>query len=495
MKNKLALFAAVLMVFSCTQPVPDIESRPVEGHITIPITHSDFIQIGSKGGWGVIEFSTNRKWTAKNINTDFEDWCILSHTAGEEGEHKIYIQANENPECTERWANIEITCGSDKKHIEIYQYPKNELKLPSTYYSARTSGEVLDIEVQSNMHFAYEVNPDCSEWIQPTSTKNPESFYFQFYIAPNDTPYDRYGQIKFKSDGHEDELGDVVTIYQQGNAHIGTESDNYNLFSEGGNFTVGLVSNIQYNVNILADWITEVTSKAYTTSERTFYVSPLPEGSSSRTGTIEFSHPKFGLTKTITVTQQEFLEIVLDKTSIELFQQEQATIAQASTIQMDPLYWESSNPEVASVTQQGKSGRITAISPGEAIITARTADGRYRGTCKVTVQDINDYVYLLYLPLGQSQYIDGYVQPSSKLSWYFYNHTSETIYVSYLQIVDPKDSYEGNMMNVGTYVYAGKNEAWTITLGSATYLRSPCLKIYYEYKNIDYTYICESEYK
>ena len=69
MKNKLALFAAVLMVFSCTQPVPDIESRPVDGHITIPITHSDFIQIGSKGGWGVIEFSTNSKWTAKNINT------------------------------------------------------------------------------------------------------------------------------------------------------------------------------------------------------------------------------------------------------------------------------------------------------------------------------------------------------------------------------------------------------------------------------------------
>ena len=48
------------------------------------------------------------------------------------------------------------------------------------------------------------------------------------------------------------------------------------------------------------------------------------------------------------------------------------------------LKWESSNDKIATVDQTGK---VTAVAPGEATISATTADGGYKATCTVTVTD------------------------------------------------------------------------------------------------------------
>lgn len=47
------------------------------------------------------------------------------------------------------------------------------------------------------------------------------------------------------------------------------------------------------------------------------------------------------------------------------------------------VIWESSNPEVATVS----AGQVTAISNGTTIITATTKDGGFVSTCKITVQE------------------------------------------------------------------------------------------------------------
>jgi uncharacterized protein YjdB len=46
------------------------------------------------------------------------------------------------------------------------------------------------------------------------------------------------------------------------------------------------------------------------------------------------------------------------------------------------VVWTSSNPEVATVDQYG---RVTAIAPGTALITATTVDGAWSDSCLVTV--------------------------------------------------------------------------------------------------------------
>ncbi len=56
------------------------------------------------------------------------------------------------------------------------------------------------------------------------------------------------------------------------------------------------------------------------------------------------------------------------------------------------LSWASSRPEVAQVN---KDGRVTAAAPGQAIITAATADGAYSAQCTVTVSARSQDEYVL----------------------------------------------------------------------------------------------------
>lgn len=48
------------------------------------------------------------------------------------------------------------------------------------------------------------------------------------------------------------------------------------------------------------------------------------------------------------------------------------------------MRWESSAPHIAAISQ---TGRVTAVSPGTAIITVTTLDGGYTASCAVTVTE------------------------------------------------------------------------------------------------------------
>lgn len=96
------------------------------------------------------------------------------------------------------------------------------------------------------------------------------------------------------------------------------------------------------------------------------------------TGTVEKTSGK-GTVNGISVTG-----VKLDKSSVSLKVGEttnlKATVS-PSTATNKSVTWESSTPGVATVDQNGK---VTAVSPGEAIITVK-ADGGKEASCKVTV--------------------------------------------------------------------------------------------------------------
>ena len=77
--------------------------------------------------------------------------------------------------------------------------------------------------------------------------------------------------------------------------------------------------------------------------------------------------------------------VKLDKSSVSLKVGEttnlKATVS-PSTATNKSVTWESSNTAVATVDQ---SGKVTAVSPGEAIITVKADGGNHTATCKVTV--------------------------------------------------------------------------------------------------------------
>lgn len=76
--------------------------------------------------------------------------------------------------------------------------------------------------------------------------------------------------------------------------------------------------------------------------------------------------------------------VTLDKTSATLMEGQTTTLTAtvSPTGANKSVTWSSSNTSVASVSSTGK---VTAKKAGTATITAKTADGGYKATCKVTV--------------------------------------------------------------------------------------------------------------
>ncbi|MBR4750102.1 MAG: Ig-like domain-containing protein [Abditibacteriota bacterium] len=93
--------------------------------------------------------------------------------------------------------------------------------------------------------------------------------------------------------------------------------------------------------------------------------------------------------------------------------------------------WSSSNTAVATVN----SGTVTGKAPGTAVITARTADGGYTATCKVTVQQSVTGVSLNYgsiVPdVGETRTLIATVKPSDaankQVTWSSSNTTIATV--------------------------------------------------------------------
>jgi uncharacterized protein YjdB len=148
------------------------------------------------------------------------------------------------------------------------------------------------------------------------------------------------------------------------------------------------------------------------------------------------------------------------------------------------LVWTSSNSDIVWVSQEGK---IIAISEGTATIKVMTADYRHSAECVVTVGKISDYIYLEYGSASNVSYSNGYVHKGTELVWYFYNNSSEEVYVKHLQIVDAYGS-ESNPSSVDAYISSGDYSECKTTLGGS--YKAPKCKATYVYKGKEYTTTC-----
>ena len=79
--------------------------------------------------------------------------------------------------------------------------------------------------------------------------------------------------------------------------------------------------------------------------------------------------------------------VLLNKTSTELVVGGTETLTATvnpSNATNKNVTWSSSNTSVATVDSDGK---VTAVAPGSATITVKTADGNKTATCSVTVKE------------------------------------------------------------------------------------------------------------
>lgn len=320
--------------------------------------------------------------------------------------------------------------------------------------------------------------PDV-EWIwkEETQTKGISKHILNLHVAEN-TSFDNRTAIVRLYDENSDISEDIVINQSQLNA-INLETEEFDFNENGGTFTVHLNANVDYEVRILDEWVTEEVSagtRSLVARSHVFNVAPLI--GSDRTTKIIFADAVTGTTAEVCVKQyssiffkNEYYSMMLNSTlKLELTNRTEQAVS-----------FTSSDETIATVDE---SGVVKALSVGNVVITAMTGDGIHKCSCNVSVHDITDYISAMFIG-GSIVNINGHIKSGSKLNWRFMNNSNGSVNLKTLQLIGG-NGYEGNVMEVNAPVSASSSKSYSITIGLLGIYTPVTCRFTYEYEGKEY---------
>lgn len=246
-----------------------------------------------------VEVKSNIDFEVKILN----DWITQVQTKGlTTHQLKFHIAANEWTDNREGRIVIKSKSSDLADTVHVYQSRQNSLVLNQREYSVSEEGGTIDVVLKSNMDFTVQM-PDV-DWIEEVQTKSLQTYKYQCRILPNETYDGREAQIVFKDNNSN--LADTVFIYQTTKDALLLSKDHYELEADGGNIDIEVKNNIDFEVKILDDWITQVQTNGLTTHQLKFTITENPN--SERTGHIVFKDRNSNLSDTVSIIQEGYAD-------------------------------------------------------------------------------------------------------------------------------------------------------------------------------------------
>lgn len=262
-------------------------------------------------------------------------------------------------------------------------------------------------------------------------------------------------------------------------------TDSFALSKNGGELSIDFSTNFDYTISADASWITSIETRAVRHEKIVISYEALPSGTATRTANLFFTNEYSGVIKTIKLVQGS--PVMLSESNLNMVVGDEIQLKATSTLGHTDFLWFSSDSDMVRADSEGN---IIALRQGTATITVMTSDFLYSATCVVSVSRLEDIIRTEFGQATNISYENGYVQKGTKLSWFIYNESTSSIKITALQLNDSATGYEGNLMNVDTWLAAGDYTGWTITLGTS--YKSPCCKFYFTYNGKEYTQECAS---
>lgn len=345
--------------------------------------------IGSEGGTVSIDISSNFEF---EVDMPDVNWLKAADRTRAVSSHTLTYQVSENVTYDDREAVIVIKdAKSDKKEsVTIKQRHKDAIILSDNKVEMGQDGGVFSVDVNSNVDYSIEIPSYCSSWISKTSTSTTRALaksVQSFNVSVSEELNKREGEIRFKYGN----ITETLKVYQSGGAVLVLTKDTYNLEGGASTINVELKSNIEYTVTTSVDWITEVTTRALSSSTKKFNVSTNKTGK-SRTGKITFKTTDGKKTATVTITQATVIEA--KSLSIE-FTNTSGTLGGRLYIGKNYGFSVSVSPSNAATNYEWKveDPRIATITGNGNKATLSTKD---YGTSKVIVTEKNSGISQSY---------------------------------------------------------------------------------------------------
>ena len=263
----------------------------------LTVTSSKF-EVEAEGGEVQIEVKANINFEYV-IDESAKDWVIYQSTRGMKTSTLIFKVA-ENDDTEKREAKITIKSGEFSEEVMIYQAGSEpSIVISQDEYVVSSNSETIAVEVKSNVDVTIEIPADAY-WISENTTRATSTNTYRFDILPNDNYDQRSTEIKFTN--KENNISEVVKITQAQKDAIVLAKDSYTVDGNGGQIQIEVGHNVDFDIEIECDWITNVDTRAFTSEMLTFNITANTT-ENNREGKIKFISKDKTITRIITVTQ------------------------------------------------------------------------------------------------------------------------------------------------------------------------------------------------
>ena len=262
---------------------------------TFTIKSDKLIEVASNNQVIVIDFTTNRDWSAVIETEESNEWCRLSMSEGKAGKYDLSLNIDKNLAEYSREAKITFTYDNCSETVEIKQREHLFVDIDNDVYMIESQGGELSIDLESNTDFSISIDKKY-DWISYIATKATKESTLVFQISANSSVDGRVGYVNVNySDGTK-----KISIKQTGVDPILEITNNYLDFeSEASEISFEYTANFQCNVSSSSDWL-KVSHSYYEYKVNVSVSSNTSED--DRTGTITLSG--YGLSQKIDVTQK-----------------------------------------------------------------------------------------------------------------------------------------------------------------------------------------------
>lgn len=298
----------------------------------------------------------------------------------------IVFRVSENNSYKDREGVITISNKEAGAEVKIYIHQKftTTFTVDKTDAEVDMNGGVVTANVVSNIPYDVKIPSDC-HWITQTSgsrrsTRGSKTTALLFNVSANTTGRDRSATITIGNSSLG--VSAALTIKQTFTAKFNVDATALEIDELGGTLGVSVAANVDVTVQSQANWLS-VGNKTnvgdgYWTQQ--INVSKFTDKSAQRTGQVKFLYPAENQSVVVTVTQNRTLYIT--ESYITLTEEGQTQALTLTNSQSKSVTWSSSDTKVATVSN---GGLAKAVANGNAVITVKSADGKYSDTVHVTV--------------------------------------------------------------------------------------------------------------
>lgn len=281
------------------------------GEGIILLTKDEYV-VSDQGGQLIIELSSNFEYEVKMPQVD---WVTAITTRGISS-HTLYYTVAPNETYDNRTAEIiyyDKNNNSLADTLKIVQAQKDAIVLSKKEYLVDCNENYIEVIVNSNVDFDVNIPVDNTSWINRVDipvTKGLNESKLKFKISKNSAYDERVARIVFSN--NTSKLSETVIVNQAKRSAMILSQKEYSVDSDGGNITLEVSANLNFDIKILNSWITKVDNpitKGLTVHKLVFKISS-NTSLNERFGKIVASANDYNISDTVIVRQAQRDEIL-----------------------------------------------------------------------------------------------------------------------------------------------------------------------------------------